>query len=322
MKKLWILLAWAAIAAACSNEAELPSPQPSEDEMVEVSFNLGGDYVSFEETPMTRADEGKTLYGIQIGSSIGLFSDIRNARIKLKGNTRYDVEICVIKEREDTLKHINGGYTAPFLVMLSGTIMQPNVMNKGYDIMLTNSFENYDFDPDLKMYYGRVDTGRGSTRYAMIDRYYGETTFSVSEGSNVIQVNLDRVAFAITYNIEPPVDGKILVEAKNIHGDSITHEVCANAKKEETKIIYSFPTDYPSHDKTKDLAHELKLNVTWQRDNGLMSHTVEKTIEIKRNNNYILNIDMNDRLQEQHFDLELEDVEMAENQITINIAVR
>lgn len=318
MKKLFFLFVCSAIAAACSSEMEVPSPVNPDDDMVEVSFNLAGDYVSVEETPMTRADEGKTLYGIQIGSSIGLFSDIRNARLKLKGNTRYDVEIRVIKEREDTLKHINGGYTAPFLVMESGTTIQPNLMNKGYDIMLTNSFENYHFDPDLKMYYGGVQTGRGYSHYAMIDRYYGETTVSVSEGSNVIQVNLDRVAFAITYNIEPPVDGKIIVEAKNIYGNGFTHEVCANAKKEETKIIYSFPTNYPSHDETKDLAHELKLNVTWQRDNGLMSHTVEKTIEIKRNNNYTLNIDMNDRRQEQYFDLELEDVEMAENQITIN----
>ena len=320
MKKLWILLAWAAIAAACSNEAELPSPQPSEDEMVEVSFNLGGDYVSVEETPMTRADEGKTLYGIEIGSNIGLFSDIRNARIKLKGNTRYDVEICVIKEREDTLKHINGGYTDPFIVQEWGnTSWRPNLMDKGYDIMLTNSFEKYDFDPNLKMFYSTVTTGRGNSRYAMIDRYYGEANVSVSEENNVIKVDLDRVAFAITYNIEPPVDGKILVEANNISGDGITHEVPANAKKEETKIIYSFPTGYPSHDETKNLAHELKLKVTWKRDkDNQKEHTVEKTIEIKRNNNYILNIDMNDRLQEQYFDLELEDVQMAENQITIN----
>ena len=319
MKKLFFLFVCAAIAAACSSEMEVPSPANPDDEMVEVSFNLAGDYVSVEETPMTRADEGKTLYGIQIGSSIGLFSDIRNARLKLKGNTRYNVEICVIKEREDTLKHINGGYMDPFIVQEWGnTAIRPNLMDKGYDIMLTNSFEKYDFVPNLKMFYSGVQTGRGYSSYAMIDRYYGEANVLVSEENNVIKVDLDRVAFAITYNIEPPVDGKILVEAKNTYGNGFTHEVCANAKKEETKIIYSFPTDYPSHDKTKDLAHELKLNVTWQRDNGLMSHTVEKTIEIKRNNNYTLNIDMNDRRQEQYFDLELEDVEMAENQITIN----
>lgn len=320
MKKLFFLFVCAAIAAACSSEMEVPSPANPDDEMVEVSFNLAGDYVSVEETPMTRADEGKTLYGIEIGSKIGLFSDIRNARIKLKGNTRYDVEICVIKEREDTLKHINGGYTDPFIVQQWGnTATRPNLDEKGYDIMLTNSFENYDFEPNLKMFFSTVTTGRGNSQYAMIDRYYGETSVWVSEENNVIKVDLDRVAFAITYNIEPPVDGKILVEANNSYGEGITHEVAANSKKKETKIIYSFPTGYPSHDKTKDLAHELKLKVTWKRDkDSQKEHTVEKTIEIKRNNNYILNIDMNDRLQEQYFDLELEDVQMAENQITIN----
>ena len=62
MKKLFFLFVCAAIAAACSSEMEVPSPINPDDEMVEVSFNLAGDYVSVEETPMTRADKGKTYY--------------------------------------------------------------------------------------------------------------------------------------------------------------------------------------------------------------------------------------------------------------------
>ena len=101
MKKLFFLFVCAAIAAACSSEMEVPSPVNPDDDMVEVSFNLAGDYVSVEETPMTRAfaENAKTLYAVQIyeakiidhihfidtlkseSYAWGLFTDMKNARI-------------------------------------------------------------------------------------------------------------------------------------------------------------------------------------------------------------------------------------------------
>lgn len=190
MKKLFFLFVCAAIAAACSSEMEVPSPINPDDDMVEVSFNLGGDYVSVEETPMTRAfaENAKTLYAVQIyeaniindmyfidtlkseSYAWGLFTDMKNARISLKKDKDYIVDALVLIEREDTIFCRDGHYGMPFGNSLydSEYKKQPKIYNRfivsdEFIIGTDGQYTSYTIGSGLQM--------------AKMDRYFGEKYF-------------------------------------------------------------------------------------------------------------------------------------------------
>lgn len=329
MKKLWILLAWAAIAAACSNEAELPSPQPSEDEMVEVSFNLAGDYVSVEETPLTRAfaENAKTIYALRVFTdtiyqgdkatptyretkthAYGLFSDMKNARLSMKKGTHYKrfyVEALVIQEREDTVFNKEGHYGRPFgsaYLGESGYMKAP---------VITDFFIMSDeFDGSLDE--SAIATSAHSLEsFARVDRYYGCTSFTVSHEGG-INISMDRYAFSFTYNITPPIDGKIQIELPN---KGVIYEVEAGNNQKEEQVIHNVPFKSAN----KDSSYDLKMIVRWERGSAeLKNYTEEKVISVKRKKNYIINVNMNSRDNETNFGIDMDKSQFADEVLNIN----
>lgn len=322
MKKLWILLAWAAIAAACSNEAELPSPQPSEDEMVEVSFNLAGDYVSVEETPMTRAfaENAKTLYAVQIyeakiidhmyfidtlkseSYAWGLFTDMKNARISLKKDMPYIVEALVIIEREDTIFCREGHYGMPFFdggLFDYNYEQQPTITNQ-----FTVSSEDK-INTDYEFTANGINTGTSMTK---IDRFYGNKIFTIDDG-DCIAIDMDRYAFSFTYNVTPPLDGTIRVKLPKF-GNRVIYEVKAGGNQKTEQIIHNAPFN----SKNKDESLGLGLLIEWERGSAdLESYSKDLNITVKRKKNYNININMNDRDNEADFELNM-DNEAFENE--------
>ena len=326
MKKLWILLAWAAIAAACSNEAELPSPQPSEDEMVEVSFNLAGDYVSVEETPMTRAfaENAKTLYALQIKEKIvtgsgrlemefiepyawGLFTDIKNARISLKKDKDYIVEALVIIEREDTIFNREGHYSSPFF---DGGLFDYNYTQQP---TVTEQFTvsgSFCIGTDGEATMDGINTG---ITMAKMDRYFGTKEFKVGGGNN-IAIDMDRFAFSFTYNVTPPLDGTIRVKLPKF-GNRVIYEVKAGSNQKTEQIIYNAP--FSSADKNGSL--DLNLIIEWERGSAdLESYSKELEISVKRKKNYNLNINMNNRDNESDFELNMDNEAFKDENYDVN----
>lgn len=301
MKKLWILLAWAAIAAACSSEAELPSPQPSEDEMVEVSFNLAGDYVSVEETPMTRADEGKTYYQINIYSlyrpkeiisyipyACGTFSSLEKARVTLPKNKRYCFIVEVKREQEEAL-----------------------------GIQVCDSFVTGD-----KASHYRFN--KPPTELYNCDYYYSVENVIV-DSTGPINIDLKKYSFSITCNVSKPIDGKVVVTLPKYNKEIWSYG--SNEDKQSKQMLYNFPkmlftTDDVSRPfiwKFEDSSVDLDVNVVWKRSSPLSKeHSTTKTITVKRNMNYNLNIDMNAREDENSFELTVENAEMKSEDVDIN----
>lgn len=301
MKKLWILLAWAAIAAACSNEAELHSPQPSENEMVEVSFNLGGDYVSVEETPMTRADEGKTYYQInifklyrpkEIVSYIpyagGRFSSLENARITLPKHNRYCFIVEVMKEQEEAL-----------------------------GIQVCDSFVT----GDKASHYS---FNKPPTELYNCDYYYSVEN-AVVDSTGPINIDLKKYSFSITCSVAKPMDGTVVVTLPKYNKEIWSYSYYED--KQPKQMLYNFPKMLFSTDdlssafiwKFEDSSVDIDVNVVWKRSSPLSrEYSTTKTITVKRNMNYNLNIDMNAREDENSFELTVENAEMKSEDVTIN----
>ena len=313
MKKLFFLFVCAAISAACSSEMEVPSPVNPDDDMVEVSFNLGGDYVSVEETPLTRAfaENAKTLYALQIKEKIvtgsgrlemesiepyawGLFTDIKNARISLKKDKDYIVEALVIIEREDTIFNREGHYSWPFF---DGGLFDYNYKEQP---KITESFivNNFSINTNCEYIISGINTGN---TLAKVDRYLGTKVYKAGDGNN-IAIDMDRYAFSFTYNVTPPLDVTIRVKLPK-SGNSVIYEVKAGSNQKTEQIIHNAPFNR----KNKDDSYDLGILIEWERGNAsLESHSKDLNITVKRKRNYNLNINMNNRDNESGFELNMD----------------
>jgi hypothetical protein len=316
MRKLFFLFVCAAIAAACSSEMEVPSPVNPDNEMVEVSFNLGGDYVSVEETPMTRAfaENAKTLYALQIKEkkvagydapyAWGLFDNMDNARISLKKGKDYIVEALVIIEREDTIFNREGHYSMPFF--------EGGLSDGVYDELpkITNSFLTNNHYSIYTDGYAIMDSENSVKKLSRVDRYFGKKEFN-QDSENSISIDMDRFAFSFTYNVTPPLDGIIRVKLSNFGYDNrVLYEVKAGSNQKAEQILYNAPFG----PEIKDRSDDVGILVEWERGSeGLESHTKNLKISVKRKKNYNLNINMNNRDNESDFELNM-DNEAFENE--------
>lgn len=313
MRKLFYFFACFIMMTACSNE-DVPTMKSSFD----VSFNLTGDYVEITETPLiSRAQKTtKTFYAIQIEEvtteklfkteeqvkknyAYGIFSDIKNARISLpKG--KYVFNALIIEEREDVIFNKDGHYSRPFC---SGGLYDSNYEDMP---MVTDVFTKTDaFGLDLLNSDFTQETMNSSIKMARIDRFYGTKEIDL-ESEEQISIDMDRFAFAFTYNVVPPIDGTIYIKAPDFGRTFYT--VKKEDNQESKQIIYNAPI------KEKSETYDLNLKIIWERGSAeLEQYEIEKTIKIERNKNYILNIDMNARDNEQSFDLNVETTFTDEN---------
>ena len=119
---------------SCSNnEDELLSKEQEENEQetYTISFDLGGEFISTSETPLSRTEViSKKIYGINVyykkddnssyqNYAYGLFDNIEDMTISLIGGYKYKFECSMVQNDVDTLyykQQISGNieYYAPF----------------------------------------------------------------------------------------------------------------------------------------------------------------------------------------------------------------
>ena len=119
---------------SCSNnEDELLSKEQEQNdqETYTVSFDLGGEFISTSETPLSRTEViPKKIYGINVyykkdseqnyqNYAYGLFDNIEDMTISLIGGYKYKFECSMVQNDVDTLyykQQINGNieYYEPF----------------------------------------------------------------------------------------------------------------------------------------------------------------------------------------------------------------
>ena len=114
---------------SCSNNKDelLSKEQERNDqEIYTVSFDLGGEFISTSETPLSRTEViPKKIYGINVyykkddnssyqNYAYGLFDNIEDMTISLIGGYKYKFECSMVKNDVDTLYYDNHTYYAPF----------------------------------------------------------------------------------------------------------------------------------------------------------------------------------------------------------------
>lgn len=327
MRNLFIALSCILVLSACTNsEFENLSKENGEEligSLINVSFDFTGDYVDITETPLTSrafAENAKTFYAIQIDEityvkvmkgeekvvkhyAYGIFSDIKNARVSLPEG-EYIFSALIIEEREDTIFSRDGHYTRPFCM---GGLFDSDYLEK--PIVSEEFIKTDEFGLDLIDSDFTQETINSGIKMARLDRYYGTTEVELDDEEQ-ISIDMDRYAFAITYNVAPPIDGTIKIKAPDF--GRTFYEVEKDDNQVSQQYIYNAPL------KEKDETYDLNIVILWERGSDeLEEYKVEKTIKIERNKNYIFNIDMNSRDSEQTFDLNV-NATLTDESITID----
>ena len=323
---------------SCSNnEDELPPKEQEQtnQETYTISFNLGGEFISTSETPLSRTEvTPKKIYGINVyykkdatdtwydKYAYGLFDNIQDMTISLISGYKYKFECTMIQNDNDMIYHDkNGYYGRPFV---SGSSYNGNY--NGSTAQLTNKFNVSTTDYQCLDYieYGTTDVCTESnfvrSNYPKTDRFYGELTDYIPTKDGVANIDLKRTAFGLKFIVTPPVDGKLYINSITINNESNSInsnvEVSAGENVLETSFMCTFYALYKcwqAEDYTKDLTIQLK----WERANGA-TQTFSKTITVKRNVMTTVNVNVNGSTTDSSLGVKEDDTPMGNENVDMN----
>lgn len=311
---------------SCSNnEDELLSKEQEENEQetYTISFDLGGEFISTSETPLSRTEViSKKIYGINVyykkddnssyqNYAYGLFDNIEDMTISLIGGYKYKFECSMVKNDVDTLYNNNHTYYAPFHYYY-------NINNGNYSgIELSNKFEISTTSPTyikgLKSGTTSI-SGRGSssdTDYPRTDRFYGELEDYVPSSDGIANIDLKRTAFGLKFIVTPPVDGTLSVGsiASNI-------KISSDDSTVETSAIYTFYDVYKCW-KVEEYTQNFTIRLTWIRANGA-TQTFEKIVTAKRNVMTTINVNVNGSSTDSSLGVKEEDTSMKSENVDMS----
>ncbi|WP_278716912.1 hypothetical protein [Bacteroides caecimuris] len=322
-----LLIGSSTLFSCSNNEDELPPKEQEQtnQETYTISFNLGGEFISTSETPLSRTEVApKKIYGINVyykkdgdvnyqNYAYGLFDNIQDMTISLIGGYKYNFECSMVQNDADTLYHDDNMYYAPFHKDYSsyGGIELSNKFN----ISTTNSIHIIGLHVGatcIKSYRNRED-------YPKTDRFYGELTDYVPTKDGVANIDLKRTAFGLKFIVTPPVDGTLSVSYIWINNDGTMNpniKVSADDNILESSSMYTFYGVYrcwQAENYTEDLTIQLK----WERANGA-TQTFEKVITVKRNVMTTVNVNVNGSTTDSSLGVKEDDTPMGNENVDMN----
>ena len=214
-----LLIGSSTLFSCSNNEDELPPKEQTNQETYTISFNLGGEFISTSETPLSRTEVApKKIYGINVyykkdgntwydNYAYGLFDNIQDMTISLISGYRYKFECTMIQNDNDIIYHDkNGYYGRPFM---SGDNYNGDY-NANTVTQLTNKFHvsttTYRYLDYIK--YGTTDVCTESSfvrsNYPKTDRFYGELTDYIPTKDELDIKERDRGIFEdYIINVQP-----------------------------------------------------------------------------------------------------------------------
>jgi len=235
----------AAMFTACQSESDEAVVDSSE--MVEVSFDLGGEF-SVEDGVLTRATSTFDYYYVAVSSSavssgnissgyVGYFTSLSDVSLSLPKGT-YNVYISAFKQQGYTINwsSVNSGLTAgSFKEVSAATSAAPDFADQ------------------------------------KVDRYYGSTSQTINTNATVT-VNGKRFAYGVNVDIEKPLEGKVVLSSA-----SPAFSFTATTAAVTASNIYSLAGASASATKTMEVTMAL-----YDTSDAVVA-TQTKTITIARN---------------------------------------
>ncbi|MBQ2856854.1 MAG: hypothetical protein IJE78_06995 [Bacteroidaceae bacterium] len=293
---LTIILFMSCSGSGSDEIPELEKPEP--EKAYTVSLNLGGEYMSTSESPLSRTENAVRYYGINVyykddnstswkHYAYGLFDNTNDMTISLIASYKYKF-VCTMTE--DNKDHVyyqhysdtgNKGFRLPFCKEFTSGVIQTILDNKFHVSTTSETHLPY-------INGGKTTIGIGDQKdYPRIDRFYGELSDYVPSENNAPTIDLKRVAFGIKVVATAPSDGKLTLSNDEL--GTIT-QISSEDGNHESEAIYTFKDVYKCWAGTTT-EQEFTLTLTWKRENGA-SQEFTKKVTVKRNVMTTINIDV------------------------------
>ena len=335
-----LLIGSSTLFSCSNNEDELPPKEQEQtnQETYTISFNLGGEYISTSETPLSRTEvTPKKIYGINVyykkdatdtwynKYAYGLFDNIQDMTISLISGYKYKFECTMIQNDNDIIYYDkNGYYGRPFVY---GSSYNGNY--NGSIVQLTNKFNvsttDYQYLDYIK--YGTTDVCTESSfvrsDYPKTDRFYGELTDYIPTKDGVANIDLKRTAFGFKFIVTPPVDGKLHISSittttndNSYYSIDSNIEVSAGENVLEESFMCTFYQVYECW-QAENYTKDFKITLTWERANGA-TQTFEKIITTKRNVLTTVNVNVNGSSTDSSLGVKEDDTPMGNENVDMN----
>ena len=331
-----LLIGSSTLFSCSNNEDELPPKEQEQtsQETYTISFNLGGEFISTSETPLSRTEVApKKIYGINVyykkdgdtqyqNYAYGLFDNIEDMTISLISGYKYKFECSMVKNDADTLYHDDNVYYAPFhMGYYSG--YRGMILENKFNIEVRPT----EYTPNIKgLKEGMTCTTRNDIhpsssnqgQYAKVDRFYGELTDYIPTKDGVANIDLKRTAFGLKFIVTPPVDGTLSVSYIWTNNGSINSNIKLSADDNilESSSMYTFYEVYKCWQAEK-YNEDFTIQLTWKRANGA-TQTFEKVITVKRNVMTTVNVNVNGGTTDSSLGVKEDDTPMGNENVDMN----
>lgn len=315
------------LCVACSNtDADEPQLEADNQKTYEVSLNFDGDYVDITETPLSRADEPKKYYAIDVfcmktdGSQTsystyarGVFDNKEAMKITLLGGYKYKFECTSAIEGEDQFYFYNDvDLIWPYRNRTYASAMNRFQMESSFGSELRTGNTCYHYYSSSYSYYS----------YPKMDRYYGQLMDYLPTEGGTATIPMKRCAFGVKMIINGVPDGTLRWSIKNkkYYHDSYYNHLYPNttshtgSEKLENSTIYTFYEVYTCWQKAvagEDYTYTFTIDFTWDRANGY-SQSFSKDFTVKRNVMTNINVTLSGGSEEVTIGMEEENSAMTD----------
>ena len=324
------------MCVACNNGFDEPQLEVEAGKTYEVSLSLGGDYIDVSEIPLSRADEPKKYYAINVlcmktdGSensysfyASGVFDNINDMKITLLGGYKYKFECTSATEGEEKFFTKNNYLYWPTIYD------QVSISN----INKFNIPGNGNYVPEYNLKYGSLlynitNYDNYYHDYPKMDRYYGELLDYVPTEGGTATISMKRCVFGVKIIINGVPDGTLgwsspsyYVKNDKTYYMYLPKSSHTGNEKLEFSSIYTFYNVYDCWEKTvagDDYTQTFTIGFGWERSNGY-TQSFSKEFTVKRNVMTTINVTLTGGSEEIGVGINEETSEMTNESVDMNL---
>ena len=267
-----------------------------QDRYIEVSLGFAGEITDITNEPMTRQDDPKDWYQIQVYScpvgqtgysyyGYGFFDNTENMIINLKEGYQYKFVADMIVDGAKYVRYfclVNSGWTS---------IGNTFYISQDEHIRYLGTGELYMAKPHST-----------SFNRPGVDRFFGITEGYVPSENGKVSINMKRVSFGAKFLAQDFNSGKIEVAIDQ----APTTVFDATNGSETDKITVSFENTRAAYNNDK-YSENIAVNVIWAKEDGTRIPVVSQNIKFVRNHLTTIKFKLSDSSKSSSFSMTAEE---------------
>jgi len=296
------------LLASCTEEA-VQTEEPVKTHIV--ALQLGGEILDVSYSDLTKGENDKDLYGIQVESRVagetgnysnyayGVFDSLEGLTITLLEGKEYKFKAMLVKEGKERLMYYDysGGYSAPFFHQGTSYGVTPIGTSFTYSSSEYLPYESYLVD--------KVYLQEGSYYHPDVDSFYGEVDAFVPGSNDAVTIEMKRTVFGLNVIAEGMTEGKLSVQMESAPSKEIVYPGTGLDE------IFSFYNVFLAWSST-DYKESIIVSFFWVKENEEEVLIASQSFDFYRNKKTTITVQVVDQNPTAGVSVSLESVPMGD----------